>query len=157
MNKEDIMSRVLSFFAYSAAVLCIFAGIATFVGNKFFAGKIATATGIRISPVFSGGDVVRTLQYKGYEVNIHEAVFEGLFSPRENGFVQVDFVGEGIPVNISQEIDYDNDGVKDFSIIYDTKTGKGSLIPFDKRVVSLGGVYVVKKGYAARIRLKNVK
>jgi hypothetical protein len=151
------MSKIISFFAYIIAVLCIVVAVATFVGNGFFAAKIADLTGIRVSPVFSGGEVKKILKLKGYEVKIHEPVFQGLFSPRKNGFVQVDFVGEEIPGNISSDIDYDNDGITDFKISVDTKSGKGTIESFDKRVVSLIGIYPIKNGFAARINLRSGK
>ena len=151
------MSKVISFFAYTIAVLSIFIAIATFVGYGFFAAKLADLTGIQVSPIFSGGDVKRTLSYNGYEVKIHEPVFQGLFSPRKNGFVQIDFVGKEIPVNISSDIDYDNDGVTDLTLRYDTKNRTGNIESLDKRVVSLIGVYEIKNGFAARVSLRNEK
>jgi len=122
------MSKVISCLAYIAALLCIIVAVATFIGNGFFAEKIVDLTGIRVSPVFSGGDVKQTLMLKGYEVKIHEPVFQGLFSSRKNGFVQVDFVGDEIPSTIVAEVDYDNDGKKDLLLIRVNTSNPGIMV-----------------------------
>jgi hypothetical protein len=147
------MSKVISIFAYSAAVLCIVVAVATFVGNRFFAESLAGATGIKVSPAFSGGEVRKTMSFNGYEVKIHEPVFTGLFSPRKNGFVQIDFTGASIPQTVAHEIDYNDDGKKDFTITYDSRNGKGTLVSYDKSVVSLERIIMMKNGFAARINL----
>jgi hypothetical protein len=151
------MSHIKTCFAYIIAVLCIFVSVATFVGNRFFAGRLAETTGIKVAPIISGGEVRQTLSLKGYKVKIHEPVFQGLFSSRKQGFVQIDFVGSPLPQIITCEIDYDNDGVNDFKITCDTKTGKGTIVSYNPRVESLEGVYPVKNGFAARINLKNTR
>jgi hypothetical protein len=147
------MSKVISFFAYSIAILCIIVSVATFAGNRFFAESLVGATGIRVSPAFSGGDVRRIVSFNGYEVKIHEPVFTGLFSPRKNGFVQIDFTGTSIPETVMHEIDYNDDGKKDFTITYDSRNRKGTLVSYDKSVVSLEQIIMVKNGFAARINL----
>jgi hypothetical protein len=147
------MSKIVSFFAYSAAVLCVIVAVATFVGNRFFAESLVGATGIKVSPVFSGGEVRRTMSFNGYDVKIHEPVFEGLLAKSKSGFVQIDFIGTSIPETVTHEIDYNEDGKKDFAMTYDSKNGKGTLISYDKNVVSLDRIIMMKGGFCARINL----
>lgn len=148
------MSKIISLFAYIFAVLCVFLVVAVFIGNHFFAEKFVELTGIRISPVYTGGPVNRIISRKGYEIRIHTPVFQGLFSERSTGYVQIDYIGNDIPVIISDMIDYDDDGKTDLEFSYNTKTKEKGLLKKDRRVVALRTVAAIDDGYAVRIDLE---
>ena len=86
------MKRLFSFLGYTWAAIALPMVLATFVGNNFWAAKLASSTGVTISPWFSGGEVARTIDHGTYQTQIHRPVFEGLFREKKKGFVQVDFV-----------------------------------------------------------------
>lgn len=151
------MIKLKSFLGYTTAILCIFIVLATFIGNNFFAKKFVDITGVKVSPTFIGGDIAKTVSFEGYDMKIHKTVFQGLFSDRKDGFVQIDWTGKKIPPIISQEVDFDNDGKNDFFIKYDTKNSQCELKPLNKNVLSLEGTYKLKDGYALRINLQNPK
>jgi hypothetical protein len=148
------MVKVKAFLGYIAAVLTLFVVLATFIGNDFFAKKFVDITSLKVSPIYTGGELCKVLPYDGYQVKIHKPVFQGLFSDRAKGFVQIDYEGKNIPAIISQNIDFDNDGNNDFYIKYDPKNNTSEFKSLNKNVVSLEGVYKVKDNYSARVSLK---
>lgn len=148
------MIKLKALLGYIIAVLTLFVVLATFIGNDFFAKKFVTMTSLKVSPIFTGGEVAKTLSLEGYQVKIHEPVFQGLFSDRSDGFIQIDYEGKNIPPIISQNIDFDNDGKNDFYIKYDVKNNKSEFKSLNKNVVTLESVYKMKDSYAARVTLK---
>lgn len=148
------MIKLKALLGYIIAILTLFVVLATFIGNDYFAKKFVTVTSLKVSPIFTGGEVSKTLPLEGYQVKIHEPVFQGLFSDRSDGFVQIDYEGKNIPPIISQNIDYNNDGKDDFYIKYDVKNNKSEFKSLSKNVVALEGIYKVNDSYAVRVTLK---
>lgn len=148
------MIKLKAFLGYTAAVLALFVVLATFIANDFLAKDFVNITSLKVSPIYTGGDVYKTLSYKNHDIKIHKPVFQGLFSDRSKGFVEVDYEGKNIPKTISQSIDFDNDGKNDFHIAYDTVNNKSEFKSLAKNVISLQGVYKIKTGYAVRVNLK---
>jgi hypothetical protein len=149
------MSRLKSILGYTIAVLAFFVVPATFLGQKYFSSKLVSATGIKVSPRFTGGEVIKTIDHKTYTTLIHRPVFDGLMGERKDGFIQIIWEGQnGWPQVIEEKIDYNGDNVEDFSIGIETKTGNGRLTVYNASVVGIGQTYVLKSGYAARILLK---
>ena len=54
------MNRLKAILGYIWAVLAVFIVIATFVGNDYFARKLASAAGVTPSARLTGGEVVRS-------------------------------------------------------------------------------------------------
>lgn len=148
------MIKLKAFLGYTAAVLTLFIVLATFIANDFFAKEFVNITSLKVSPIYTGGEVSRTLSFKNYNIKIHNPVFQGLFSDRSKGFVEVDYEGRNIPKMISQNIDFDSDGKNDFYIRYDIKNNKSEFKSLNKNVLSLQGVYKINNGYAVRVNLK---
>ncbi|MBV7275224.1 hypothetical protein JMF89_11055 [Clostridiaceae bacterium UIB06] len=148
------MIKIKAFLGYIAAILTLFVVLATFIGNDFFAKRFVDITSLKVSPIYTGGEVSKVLSFNDYQVKIHKPVFQGLFSDKSKGFVQIDYEGKNIPAIISQNIDFDNDGNDDFYIKYDVKNDKSEFKALNKNVVSLEGVYKVKGNYAVRVSLK---
>ncbi len=149
------MGRLKSILGYTSAVLAFFVVPATFLGQNYFSSKLVSATGIKVSPRFTGGEVIKTVDHKTYTTLIHRPVFDGLIGERKDGFIQIIWEGRnGWPQVIEEKIDYNGDNVEDFSIGIETKTGNGRLTVYNPSVVGIGQTYVLKSGYAARILLK---
>jgi len=148
------MIKLKAFLGYTAAVLSLFVVLATFIANDFWAKEFVNITSLKVSPIYTGGEVNKTISFKDYNIKIHKPVFQGLFSDRSKGFVEIDYAGKNIPTVISQSIDFDGDGKYDFYIKYDTKNDKSEFKSLNRNVVSLQGVYKITTGYAVRVNLK---
>jgi hypothetical protein len=148
--------RLQSFFCYIAAVLTLIVALVTFIGMNFFSHKLVGATGLKISPWFSGGEIVRTIDHGSYKTLQHRAVFDALIGKRAEGFVQVDFFPPAaLPDKINEKIDFDLDGKIDFYLEYDVANNTAVITAYNPRVVSLAGCYVLKERRVVRIRLRN--
>ena len=153
------MSRLKSILGYIWAILAIPIVLTTFIHNGFWAKGLAEATGVEVSPWFTGGDIAGTQIYEEYRTEIHRPVFDGLLGERDEGFVQVNWVPkeEELPPVISEEIDYNRDGSIDFSIELNTHTNEVSLKPYSDKVISVQSILNVDNGKVVRIWLKNEK
>lgn len=148
------MIKLKAILGYIIAVLTLFVVLATFIGNDFFARKFIDITSLKVSPLYTGGEIFKVISLEDCQLKIHKPVFQGLFSDRSNGFVEVDYESKNMPQIISQSIDFDGDGKIDFSIKYDIKNNKSEFEALNKNVVSLNGVYKIKSGYAIKVNLK---
>ena len=148
--------RLQTFFGYTAAVLMMIVAVGTFLGMNSFSHKLISATGLQISPWFSGGEIVRTIDHGSYKTLQHRAVFDALIGHRAEGFVQVDFSPPAaLPDHIKEKIDFDLDGKIDFDLEYDVADNSAVITTYNPRVVSLAGCYVLKERRAVRVRLRN--
>jgi hypothetical protein len=149
------MGRFKSIFAYTIAVLAFFVVLATFIGNKYFSSKLVSVTGIKVSPRFTGGEVIKTVDHNTYKTLIHRPVFDGLIGERKDGFIRIDWEHQnGWPEVIEENIDYNGDKIEDFFISIETKTCKATLTTYNPSVVGIVQTYVLKSGCAAKILLK---
>ena len=148
--------RLQTIFGYTAAVLALIVALATFVGIKSFSHKLVSATGLTISPWFSGGEIIRTIERGAYKTSQHRAVFDGLIGQKAEGFVQIDFSPPAaLPDQIKEKIDFDLDGKIDFALEYDVLANTAVLTAYNPRVLSLAGCYVLKERRAVRVRLRS--
>jgi len=149
------MGRFKSILGYTSAVLTFFIVLATFLGLNYFSAKLVSVTGIKVSPRFTGGEVVKIVDHKTYTTLIHRPVFDGIIGERKDGFIQIIWERrDGWPQVIEEKIDYNGDNVEDFFIHIETKTGKAMLTAYNPSVTGIEQTYVIKTGYAARILLK---
>jgi hypothetical protein len=56
-----------------------------------------------------------------------------------------------LPPAISEEIDYDNDGVADFQINYDKVTNTATLVAHNPKVLTVEGSYILKERRTVRV------
>lgn len=149
------MKTLKGFLGYMWAFLTVFIVLATFVGNDYFSEKLASATGVTVSPWFSGGEVVKTVDHDAYTTYIHRPVFDALIGERKEGFIQLNWEPfAGLPPVIQEKVDYNGDSKEDFLITLNTKTGGVSLTASNPTVLSIEGSYRLKKGWAVRVILK---
>jgi len=165
------MAKLKSVLGYSVAALGIPIMIAAVliwtvlpqVGIQF-----VSATGLKHSANWSGGEVVRTINHGAYETRVHRTVFDALIGEWSEGFVQVSWSPlDALPARIDEEIDADGDGQADFRVEVDTANKASTLTPYTPWVLGLEGTYrleiVVLEGttyrldetLAVRVRLKN--
>ena len=155
------MARLKSFLGYSVAALSIPIMIAAALGIRFPGGPalvfgFMSATGLKHSANWTGGEVVQTLEHGAYRTEIHRPVFDALIGERQKGFVQVGWAPpEALPAHIDQEIDADADGQADFRIELDTETRQATLTPYTSQVIDLQGVYNLGESLAIRVGLRN--
>lgn len=151
------MKRALKIAGYAWAVACVVIVIATFVGNSYFSGKLASATGITVSPWFSGGEIVRSIDHGMYRTVIRRPVFDGLIGESKEGFIQIEWQPVTVlPPVIEDGIDFTGDGKEDFAFRLDTAAGTGALTPRNPSVIAIQTLVKVNQGWVARIQLRKV-
>ncbi|MHB9098021.1 MAG: hypothetical protein ACYC5X_09385 [Syntrophales bacterium] len=149
------MKRALKIAGYAWAVSCVVIVLATFAGNDYFSGRLASATGITVSPRYSGGEIVRSIDHGAYRTVVHRPVFDGLIGERKEGFIQIEWQPvTALPPVIEDRIDYTGDGKEDFSFRLDTATGAGALSARTPSVIAVQTLVKVNRGWVARIKLR---
>ncbi len=150
------MMRLRAIAGYTWAVLTIPLVLATFVGMNFWAKSLVNATGLKISPWFTGGEVQKTVDHGRYRTSIHRPVFDGLVADYSLGFVQIDWSPPGaLPEHIAEDVALDADGGPAFHVELATHDLTATLSSHDPRVESLIGVYRLKNVLAIRVKLRN--
>jgi len=151
------MGRIKSILGYTAAVLASFVVLATFLGNNYLSEKFASATGIKVSPRYTGGEIVKVVDHGTYRTIIHRPVYDGLLGEREEGFIQIKWESiAGLPPMIHETIDYDGDNRADFLVTLNTATGETTVLGYNPNVVSVKKTYKLDTGWAVRILLRKV-
>lgn len=150
------MSKLKSILGYIAASLSIPIILATFMAMPFWSELLVSATGVTISPWFTGGEVARTVDHDTYRTDIHRPIFDALIGERKEGFVQVDWTPlQAIPARIDEEIDVDGDGQADFRVEWDTGSDQATLTSYASWVLGLEGTYRLEDSLAVRVTLRN--
>lgn len=150
------MAKLRAILGYIAAVLTVPIILVTFMGMGPLAELLVSATGLTVSPWFSGGEVAQTVDHDSYQTHIHRPVFDALIGERREGFVQVDWEPVGaLPALVSEDIDADGDGQADFRVELDTRAGQATVTPYNPRVVGLEGVYRLEHAWVVRVTLRN--
>jgi hypothetical protein len=124
------------------------------MGNNFFAQKLSTLSFMKVNPIYTGGDSIRSYQQDSLLITINKPVFESLIGTSRKGFVQVRFSGE-LPGLINSTIDYNNDSKPDFSLNINTLTGDTKLEPISENVIALDVSSKVKDYWITRVRILN--
>ena len=149
------MKRLKSILGYAGAIAAFFIVLATFFGSDYFSRKLASASGVIISPRMTGGEIVRTIDHGAYKTSIHRPVFDALIGESKAGFVQIRWEPfAGLPPLIEEKIAFSGHEKEDFLITLDTKIGKASLTAYNASVVSIEKIYKLKNGWAVRVHLK---
>ena len=147
------MGRLKTLLGYAWAALAVPMLLLTFMGQEPLSRALVRATGLSISPRWSGGEVARTVDHGGYKTHLHRAVFDGLLGERRRGFIQVEWEPvTALPGIIDEEVDAHGRGR--FRISLDTRTGKAELRDASPEVVGIDVVTPFKGGWMARIALK---
>ncbi|UCD53404.1 MAG: hypothetical protein JSW27_12285 [Phycisphaerales bacterium] len=153
------MSHFRTYLAYAWALMAGPLVLATFMGMSFWAEKLVAVTGLRVHPIYSGGEVAQTIEHGEYKTLIHHPVFDGLIGERNEGFVQIEWhpLGESLPDHIEEHIDFDQDGRSDFRIALTTGTNEAEFEPSNQSVLSLDTILTIQSGRLFRVSLLNDK
>jgi len=155
------MAKVKSVLGYSMAALCIPIMMVAVLGLRLPMAPalilgFVSATGLKHSANWTGGEVVQTLEHGTYRTEVHRPVFDALIGEHKKGFIQVAWrPPDALPARIDEEIDADADGQADFRIRLEPATKQASLTSYSPNVIELQGVYNLDETLAVRVRLKN--
>jgi hypothetical protein len=153
------MAKLKSILGYIAAALSIpimIAAVSTWAVFDQAGSQFISATGLKTSANWTGGEVVQTIDHGVYQTDIHRPVFDALIGEHPEGFIQVAWrPPEALPAHIDETIDFDADGQADFRIELEPTTQQATLTPYSPNVVKLGGVYDLGETLAIRVTLKN--
>ena len=153
------MRKLKSALALALAALATPVVLVTFMGMRPLAKALAAGTGVQISPWYAGGEVTRTVPHPGYRALVRRPVFDGLLSPRAEGFVQVEWApdaGRALPPSLREEVDLHGDGRIDFVVLLDTTAGQATVEARSAAVLGLERVYDLGAERAVRVRLRRV-
>lgn len=153
------MAHVKSVLGYAAAALSIpivAAGLFVFIFPELTGGAFISATGLKTSANWTGGEVAQTIDHGAYRTEVHRPVFDALIGERREGFIQVAWrPADSLPASIDESIDVDADGQADFAIELETGTHRATLTPSSPDVMDLVGVYDFGERIAIRVKLRN--
>lgn len=125
-------------------------------GANFWMDLLFLKPGVVYSERISGGEVQAVADHQSYKTLIHKPVFEGFFGDTKDGFIQIDWKTENsFPDIITESVDYDNDGRKEFKLELDTVRNTIRLIPYISMVKDVSGekVMVLENQRTVRINL----
>jgi hypothetical protein len=150
------MKKLRAILGHAWAILAIPVALATLLGMSSWSEGLVAATGLTVSPWFTGGPVVRTVEHGGYRLAIHRPVFDGLIGQTREGFVQLAWSPrQGLPPRIDEEVDLDGDGQTDVRVELDTASGQAAVTPYAERVLGLEGTYELEDSWVVRVNLRN--
>ena len=147
MKIKNILGYVWAIFTIPLAFIII--GASDTIGDAVFGD-------VKVTDRISGGEIVKVVNENNYSICIHEMVFDGFIFEHSSGFVQIDFISEAVlPSSILEEIDYNLDGIPDFSFFLNTESNEYELIPFTDKVKGLSdeGVYVFDDRRTVRVNI----
>jgi hypothetical protein len=149
------MNRIRPYLAYAWALLATPIVLITFMGMPALAKRLVNSTGLHVHPLYSGGEVMQTIDHPQYKAIVHRPVFDGLICDRSTGFVQIEWQPRdaNLPDSIDESIDLDQDGKADLQIHVDTRTDQVRLDSTDSRVGTINEVIRVQNGRVVRINL----
>jgi hypothetical protein len=104
---------------YTGAGLTIFiAMLVPFFLYGVFTKGLASL-GLHVDEIYSGGPTVRTVQARGYTIQVHRQVFPHMLQS-EKPFVQLDWKpASALPPRVSDVVDIDGDGTADVFVSFD--------------------------------------
>jgi hypothetical protein len=150
------MKKLLEILGFIWAVVCLLIILIMFPGLDGFSKKMAKLPFMKINPAYSGGDVLKSVEYARYTVYIHEPVFAALTGESKKGFVQLDWNWkDSIPVQVTDTIDFDMDNAPDFIIGIDPLTEKLTLVSLRDAVGGIDASTKTKNGWLVRVGLTN--
>lgn len=150
------MKKLLTIPAYTWAIVCALLLPITFIGNDFFAQKLAHLPFMKVNPKYTGGDVNRSYTKDGITTTIYKPVFTALIGQSSKGFVQVKYsAAKQLPAIIHSTVDYNNDAKPDLTLSINTTTGDTKLTSLSKDVLKVNVSSKVKDYWIVRVAMLN--
>jgi len=147
MKKIKIFTGILWAFAGLIVIIVMFPAL------NGLSASVSRLPFMKIHPRYTGGEAAYQLVEKSCTLNIRKPVFDGFFGDRKTGFVQLDWLGT-LPEVINDTIDYNKDGVKDFSVIIDRKNSKTDLVSVNNMMEKIEVSTPTSYGWSVRVGLK---
>ena len=152
------MNRVKSILgtAWAAAALPLL--LVMFFGLGRWPALLVGATGLHVTPHYTGGPTQSTLARDSYTVHLHRPVFDGLVGQRSEGFVQVDvmaFSGPQLPPLVEETLTPEGNPAMAFTLRLDTAARTATVRSVGAAVRGVAGVWQLDQGLAVRIALAN--
>lgn len=151
-----MVKKIMKMSGYGWAIAGVPIILATFMGMDFWAEGLVKATGVKVSPIYSGGEIARSIEHNGYRTLVREPVFASLVGQSAEGFVQIDWQkaeGGQLPPRLEEDLDLDGDGRADCRVSLDTTVPKAAVLTPPPRFISLEKALPIKDGVIVRIRL----
>lgn len=129
-----------------------------FFGFTHWPKLLVAATGLEVSPWFTGGKVVASVDREGYAIRVHRPVFDALVGQRAKGFVQIDFVppeGGSLPAVVEENVDIGGNPALAIRVRVVTATRTATLGASGTHVDGVEGVYGLARGLGVRVALRN--
>ena len=128
------MKKLKSILGHSGAILTLaLALLSPFLLFGWFQ-KAIDAAGLRISPVYSGGEVARAIQRDGYRIVVYRPTLRGSPLQRVGPFVQMKWTpAVGLPNDVADEVDLDGDGTPDVRVKFNPAKLVVDVVPLDGR------------------------
>ena len=152
-----MMAKLKPILGYTMAVLSCLISVAILPAIMFLSEPLIAVTGLTLSPNYSGGEVVQTIDHGAYQTSIHRMVFDDtLIGERKKGFIQVDWGPlNRLPAHIDEEVDADGDGQADFGVQVDTANRETTLTPYTAWVLEMEGTHRLEDALMVRVYLRN--
>jgi len=142
----------------STGTSCLLIILIMFPGLDNFSRQFAKLSFMKVNTTLSGGDVIRSVEYEDYTLNIHEPVFEALIGESSKGFIQLDWIWkDSIPVPVKDSIDFNMDDHIDFIVGIDPLSNQVQLDPLQPFVEEITEEARIENGWIVRIGLINEK
>jgi len=148
MKKVKIIAGIIWAFLGLVLIIILFPGL------NSYSVSVSKLPFMKINPLYTGGEITKQIVTDRCTLDIRKPVFNGFLKERKTGFVQMDWRGT-IPEIISDSIDYDQDGIKDFNIKVDRKNSKTILNPINSKVKKVVISTQTSYGWAVRVGLEN--
>lgn len=146
MKKIKIIAGICWAFAGLILIIILFPGLTS------FSRSVSKLPFMKLNARYTGGEIAKQIVAENCTLNIRKPVFNGFLKERNSGFVQLDWHGT-IPELITDSVDYDRDGNKDFIIFVDRKNSKTALDPLNRKVKGVDISTATSYGWATRIGL----
>jgi hypothetical protein len=135
------------------ALICLALILILFPGLGSFSATVSKLPFMKINPNYSGGPIAGQVVSPCCTLEIRKPVFDGLFSERNIGFIQLDWHGD-LPDFLTDTVDFNFDSIPDFSVKVDRKTSKTELYPVNPMVKNIGISSSTSYGWSVRVELK---
>jgi hypothetical protein len=118
------MKRFFSGMAYGAAVLTILFALALPIKILPIFLSIVEAMNLKISPLYSGGELAFVIEREGHCIEVFRPVFPALIGEGSQGFVQMVWTPRNtLPAEVHETIDFNRDGIIDMDIAFTNPPG----------------------------------
>lgn len=171
--KQKLVNYLKTFLGLLWTLVFILLGIYCFMNSNSLVDNLFVRNKVRVSPNFTGGEVIAVHTFSDYSINVHEPVPIGPTGFQDKSFVQVDWIfpGKREPVQNQTVSIFPPDD--DFSISIDPVTSQINFTPFNKRIINLmdkasmadfvfkgykdsrRGLFLTDYGFSIRVIVKN--